>query len=190
VLGESDVDVVGQVPDADALVEALEESSPDVVILDARIACATRPDGGTVVDRLRQSGRGVLVLSPDVETAAAVGSEPGVGNLLKDRIADPAELADAIRRVVRGETVVDAQIVSGLVKRGRSETDRLTRREREVLALMAEGRSNQGIGERLFLGPKAVETHVRNIFMKLSLEPAADDHRRVLAVIAYLRSAR
>jgi DNA-binding NarL/FixJ family response regulator len=117
--------------------------------------------------------------------------EGGVGYLLKDRVADFDELTEAIRRIARGGTVIDSTIVATLVGRTRASSpiESLTPREREVLALMAEGRSNRGIAERLVVTEKTVETHVANILGKLGLEEAADDHRRVLAVLAYLRAA-
>jgi DNA-binding NarL/FixJ family response regulator len=136
----------------------------------------------------------VLVLSQYVETQHAVrlleSSSDGVGYLLKDRVGDVDELADAVRRVARGGSVIDPEVVSQLVRRRRAADplEPLTEREREVLALMAEGRSNQAISERLFLSSKTVETHVGHIFDKLGLLPTADDHRRVLAVIALLRA--
>ena len=114
----------------------------------------------------------------------------GVGYVLKDRVGDPDELEDAVRRVARGGSVIDPAVVAELLsrRRGAGPLDELTEREREVLMLMAEGRSNQAICERLFVAPKTVEAHIASIFSKLDLLPAADDHRRVLAVLAYLRA--
>jgi DNA-binding NarL/FixJ family response regulator len=133
------------------------------------------------------------VLSQYVETEFALrlvtDGGGGVGYLLKDRVADVREFAESLRRVARGGSVIDPEVVALLVnrRRARGPLDDLTDREREVLALMAEGRSNQAICDRLFVTPKTVETHIASIFSKLELLPAPDDHRRVLAVLAYLR---
>ena len=137
---------------------------------------------------------GVLVLSQYVETDYAIQlvseGAAGLGYLLKDRVSNVQEFADAVRRVAAGGSVIDPDVVSRLVGRARTTNpiDALSERERDVLALMAEGRSNQAISERMFLAPKTVEGHVRNIFSKLGLADAPDDHRRVLAVLTFLRS--
>lgn len=194
MLEESGFEIVGLASDEARLLQLVAEASPDVVVTDV---CFT-PTGheGQAVAGIRSEHPdvGVLVLSQDVDVRAASSlfseSSRGVGYLLKTRVADVGQLAEAIRRVANGDSVLDPEVATRLVQpRGeRQPVNDLTTREREVLALMAEGRSNQAISERLFLSAKAVEAHVRNIFIKLGLEPAADDHRRVLAVIAYLRS--
>ncbi len=143
--------------------------------------------------RASHPGIAILVLSQYVETRYAVDllrEDPsGIGYLLKDRVTRVADLADAVRRVAAGGSVIDPEVVARLLGRPRrhSPLDELTPREREILGLMAEGRSNQAIADRLVLELKTVEGHVRSIFGKLGLEPAAEDHRRVLAVLAYLR---
>jgi DNA-binding NarL/FixJ family response regulator len=137
---------------------------------------------------------GVLVLSQYVETHHAMNllaeSPAGIGYVLKDRVANVADFADSVRRVSRGQSVIDPEVVAQLLRRRRGGgMDELTDRERQVLQHMAEGRSNQAICEQLFLSPKTVEGHIGNIFSKLGLLPQDDDHRRVLAVLAYLRSS-
>jgi DNA-binding NarL/FixJ family response regulator len=197
VLADAGFDVTGQVGDADRLLTRVRADPPDIVVVDIRMPPTQTNEGLVAARRLREEhpGVGVLVLSQFVEThyAMALMEERagGVGYLLKDRVADIEEFADAVRRVGRGESVIDRSVVALLLgrRRTRSPLDDLTEREREVLSLIAEGRSNQGICSKLFLTPKTVETHVRNIFMKLDLAPGAEDHRRVLAVLAYLRSS-
>jgi DNA-binding NarL/FixJ family response regulator len=188
LLIEAGLEVVGATGDADGLLRAIEADRPEVAIIDAGLS--------SVAEQIRSRfpDVAVLVLSADPVAAQAVTllsqSGGGIGYLLKGRISNIEELTGAIRRVAEGQPVVDPQVVSGLVdeptKPGALEA--LTEREQQVLALMAEGHSNQAIAERLFLGPKTVETHVGRIFTKLGLESAGDIHRRVLAVIAYLRS--
>ena len=153
-------------------------------LIPKRAAEAIRKELGTAV--------GILVLSQHVEPSFALrlvsDGAGGVGYLLKDRITDLDDFADAIRRIAKGGSVIDPAVVAVLVgRRARVPLDDLTERERAVLALMAEGRSNQAIGDRLSMARKTVEAHIANIFSKLELQPAADDHRRVLAVLAHLR---
>jgi DNA-binding NarL/FixJ family response regulator len=169
--------------------------SPDVAIVDIRMPPTHTDEGLRAAQEIREKhpGVGVLVLSQYVEPAYAMEllaeSAEGVGYLLKDRISDVGEFADAVRRVGDGGSALDPTIVSQLVgrRRGDGPLDELTPREREVLGLMAEGRSNQGIAERLVVTERAVEKHVTSIFSKLRLPAATADHRRVLAVLAYLR---
>jgi DNA-binding NarL/FixJ family response regulator len=169
---------------------------PDVAVVDIRMPPTHTDEGLRAAQEIREKhpGVGVLVLSQYVEPAYAMEllaeSAEGVGYLLKDRIADVGEFADAVKRVADGGSALDPTIVSQLVGRRRSDDpiDQLTPREREVLGLMAEGRSNQGIAERLVVTERAVEKHVTSIFGKLRLPAAPEDHRRVLAVLAYLRS--
>ncbi len=198
VLTDADVEVVASVGDADALHAAVFAEHPDAVIVDVRMP-PTHTDEGTraaLALRERYPEIGVLVLSNVVEARHALtlfrNSPEGFGYLLKDRVVDVDEFVDAVRRVARGGTVVDADVVAELLGRTREDDplSELTPREREVLGLMAEGCSNSAICGRLFLSPKTVETHVKNIFLKLGLLPAPDDHRRVLAVLLYLESGR
>jgi DNA-binding NarL/FixJ family response regulator len=196
LFAEAGFDVVAVTGDADSVLELVDKHRPDVAVLDIRMP-PTHTDEGLRAAfniRLQYPEVGILVLSQYVETAYATrlmadGAE-GVGYLLKDRVSDVAELADAVRRVASGGCVIDPHVVSRLLGRPRlaSGLDRLSERERAVLALMAEGRSNHSIAERLFMSEKTVESHVRAIFTKLDLSPSGDDHRRVLAVVQYLRA--
>ena len=195
LLDDSGFRVVGTAGTAEELLRRVELGRPDVAIVDIRMP-PTKTDEGLVAAReIRRAhpSVGVLVLSHYVESHYAMRlleehSERS-GYLLKDRISDVAVLVDALHRIDEGECVVDPTIVSRLLKRPREEgpLDELTDREVEVLALMAEGHSNEGIRKRLVLSPKTVETHVRHILSKLEIGEAPDHHRRVLAVLAYLR---
>jgi DNA-binding NarL/FixJ family response regulator len=196
MLSEHGFDVIARVGKAEELLAVLSSEVPDVVVTDVRLPSRSASDGADIAGELKRShpGVGVLLLSQDIDVQGGsrlISEAPkGVGYLLKDRVTDVIQLGEAIRRVAGGESVLDPEVAGRLVRprKERDPLDDLTPREREVLGLMAEGRSNQAISERLFLSGKAVEGHVRNIFAKLNLEPAADDHRRVLAVIAFLRS--
>jgi DNA-binding NarL/FixJ family response regulator/class 3 adenylate cyclase len=187
--------VVDQAGDADELMAKVRTVKPDLVITDIRMPPTNTTEGLDAAREIRAelSSVGVLVLSQYVEARHAVklleGAPDGIGYLLKDRVSDVSEFADAARRVARGGSVIDPEVVAALLGRARtrSPVEELTDREREILALMAEGRSNQAISERLYLSPKTVEAHVAHIFSKLGLLPAADDHRRVMAVVMYLR---
>ncbi|HEY6379264.1 MAG TPA: response regulator transcription factor [Candidatus Dormibacteraeota bacterium] len=195
LLAEGGFEVAGQAGDAAELLRLVRADPPDAVIVDVRMPPTHTVEGLVAAEQIRTEypGVGVLVLSQYIETHHAMrllGSSPqGIGYLLKDRVADLGELTDALRRVGRGGSALDPEVVATLVgrRRARDPIEELTERERDVLTLMAEGRSNQAIGQRLFLSPKTVETHVRAIFMKLDLEEAPDDNRRVLAVLAFLR---
>lgn len=196
LLIEAGFEVVGTAGDAEEALRLVEECKPDVAVLDIRMPPTHTDEGLRAAHEIRQTHPDVaiLVLSQYVETSYAVrlmneGTE-GIGYVLKDRVADVAELADAVRRVGAGGCVVDPQVVGRLLGRKRPEQalDRLSERERDVLGLMAEGRSNHSIAERLFMSEKTVESHVRSIFTKLDLMPSGDDHRRVLAVLRYLRA--
>jgi DNA-binding NarL/FixJ family response regulator len=197
VLADNGFVVAGQAGDAEGLHAAVERESPDVVVTDIRMPPTGTNEGLVAAQRIRAEhpGVGVLVLSQYVETRQAVkllqNAPQRVGYLLKDRVSDIAEFTDAVRRIARGGSVIDPEVVGQLLRR-RGEDSALaglTGREQDILALMAQGRSNRAISERLFLSPKTVETHVGAIFTKLGLLPAADDHRRVLAVLTYLKNA-
>jgi len=197
LLTEAGYDVVGKVGTAEELRRKIEVAHPDVAIVDIKMPPTYTDEGLVAAQEIREShpGIGVLVLSHYVESRYALRlieqHSGGTGYLLKERISDLAILTDALGRLRDGECVVDPTIVSRLVNRARhpGRLDELTEREREVLALLAEGRSNKGICDRLFLSPKTVEAHVKHIFMKLGVEVSPDDHRRVLAVLAYLRTS-
>jgi DNA-binding NarL/FixJ family response regulator len=195
ILAEAGFDVVGQAGNADELMLKVRSYSPDVAVVDIRMPPTHTDEGLKAAQEIREKhpGVGVLVLSQYIEPAYAMEllahSAEGVGYLLKDRVSDVNEFADAVRRVADGGSALDPAIVSQLVGRRRSDDPlgELTAREREVLGLMAEGRSNQGIADRLVVTERAVEKHVTSIFSKLKLPAATADHRRVLAVLAYLR---
>jgi DNA-binding NarL/FixJ family response regulator len=198
LLGEAGFDVVGQAGDVDELLALIEQASPDVALIDIRMPPTFSDEGIRALATIRErhgDAIGVLVLSHHTEPAFALrlleDGARGTGYLLKDRVADLEDLADAVRRVARGGTVVDPAVVAPLLGARRGTPDplaELTEREREVLALMAEGRSNQAIADRIFVTGKTVEAHIASIFSKLGLLPAPDDHRRVLAVLTFLES--
>jgi DNA-binding NarL/FixJ family response regulator len=199
LLRENEIEVVAQVQDGPGLLRAIAGHQPDLAIVDVRLPPSFHDEGllAAIEARRRQPDLGVLVLSQYVETAYAselIGENTaGIGYLLKERIGDVRAFLDALERVAAGGTVLDRQVVTQLLApRGGSgdALSRLTAREREVLELMAEGRSNTAIAESLFVTPGAVEKHITNIFAKLDLQACHDDHRRVLAVLAYLRVAR
>lgn len=197
MLSDAGFDIVGEAGDVQELMEVVETTAPDVVVIDIRMPPTHTDEGIAAAREIRASHPdvAVLVLSQYLETVYAIqllsGNTAGVGYLLKDRVGNVEELADAIRRVANGESVIDPDVVSRLVAKHRERDPLavLSQREREVLELMAEGRSNQAIAQRLFLSPKTVETYVRNIFQKLNIAETAEDHRRVLAVLSYLRQA-
>jgi DNA-binding NarL/FixJ family response regulator len=195
ILEDAGFDVVGQAGTAEELMLKVRSYSPAVALIDIRMPPTHTDEGLRAAREIREHypETGVLVLSQYVEADYALDllaeSAEGVGYLLKDRVADVAEFAAAVRRVGEGGSALDPEVVAQLVGRRRKDDPLadLTPREREVLELMAEGRSNQAISERLFITQRAVEKHVTSIFGKLRLPAAAGDHRRVLAVLAYLR---
>jgi DNA-binding NarL/FixJ family response regulator len=196
LLGEAGFEVVAQAGDADELVREVSAHRPDVAVVDIRMPPTETDDGlrAAIEIRRRMPQTGVLVLSQYLEEGYALelvaDSAEGTGYLLKDRVADVERFADSVRRVGEGGSALDPEVVAHLLGRRRRDDPlaRLTEREREVLALMAEGRSNQAIAEQLVVTERAVEKHVTSIFGKLALMPAAADHRRVLAVLTFLRS--
>jgi DNA-binding NarL/FixJ family response regulator len=190
---EAGFETVGAYGDADALLAEVGDLRPDVVVLDVRMPPTYRDEGVRAAIRVRSEhpGVGVLLLSQYVEGTYAQellsAGEGGVGYLLKDRVASLDELKDAITRVADGGTVLDPQVVRELLVRRTDPLESLTPRENEVLQLMAEGRTNAGIASRLVIGVGAVEKNVTAIFQKLGLEDSGTDHRRVLAVLAFLQ---
>jgi DNA-binding NarL/FixJ family response regulator len=196
LLEEDGIEVVGQAVDGDDLLLKVRSYKPDVAIVDIRMPPSLTDEGARAAEQIRseQPGVGILMLSQVIDASFALRffteHPEGFGYLLKDRVLEVDDFVDAVRRVARGGTAVDPEVVTQLLGRRRPDDplSELTDREREILALMAEGRSNAGIGHKLFLSPKTVETHVHRVFRKLGLEAGQDDNRRVLAVIAYLRS--
>jgi DNA-binding NarL/FixJ family response regulator len=196
LLSESGFDVVAQSGNAEDLLRHVAMHKPAVAVVDIRMPPTQTDEGLRVAQEIRANHPdvGVLVLSQHVEPAYAMEllaeSAEGVGYLLKDRVSDVDDFAAAVRRVAEGGSALDPALVTQLVgrRRKRDPIDELTPRERDVLELMAEGRSNQAIGERLFVTPRAVEKHITSIFGKLRLPQASEDHRRVLAVLAFLRA--
>lgn len=194
LLQEAGFTMCAQVGDAEALHAALERERPDVAIVDVRMPPSYTDEGlrAALELRRRHPGVAVLVLSQYVEERYAAellaGHPRGIGYLLKDRVADFDEFLDALRRVADGQTVLDPEVVSQLMaRRGADPVDQLTRRENDVIRLMAEGRSNSGIAGELVVSESAVAKHVNSIFTKLGIEIVDGDHRRVLAVLRYLR---
>ncbi|HEU4356336.1 MAG TPA: response regulator transcription factor [Actinomycetota bacterium] len=200
LLGDAGFEVVGQAADADELLTLIRAAPadriPEVAVIDIRMPPTHTTEGLAAAAAIREEypGIGVLVLSQYVETEHAMDlladGTGGTGYLLKDRVADLETFRDSVRRVGEGGSAVDPEVIAQLVRRQRAPDPvaELTDREREVLALMAEGRSNRAIATELWLSEKTVEAHVRAIFTKLGLAPAADENRRVLAVLAFLRS--
>jgi DNA-binding NarL/FixJ family response regulator len=196
LLREADVDVLAEAENADDLLRHVRVDRPDVVIVDIRMPPTHTDEGLVAAQRIRAEYQdvGVLVLSQYVEPSYAMrlleDHPERVGYLLKERIFDVAILVDALRRIGDGETVIDPTIVSRLVGRRRREDplEELTPREKEVLGLVAEGLSNRAIAARLFVTDRTVEAHVKQIFAKLGLEANPESHRRVLAVLTYLRA--
>jgi DNA-binding NarL/FixJ family response regulator len=195
LLRDNGFEVVAAVRDGDALVHAVARERPEVAIVDIRLPPSFRDEGVRAALELRERNpeTAILVVSQYVESTYATellaDGRGGVGYLLKDRIMEVTDFVDAVRRVAKGGTALDPEVVAQLFSRRRVDgpLERLTPREREVLGLMAEGRSNAAIAEQLVLTTGAVEKHVANIFMKLKLPPSETDNRRVLAVLAYLQ---
>jgi DNA-binding NarL/FixJ family response regulator len=197
LLREAGFEVAGLAADGGELLEQVERYGPDVAIVDIRMPPTHTDEGlqAAKVIRQRHPGVGILVLSQHVHARYALellsNGTDGVGYLLKERVSDLAELASSVRRVGEGGSVLDEAVVGELVsrrRRGSDPVEELTDRERDVLALMAEGRSNKAIAERLFVTEHTVEKHVKNIFATLRLPPSPDDHRRVLAVVTFLNA--
>jgi DNA-binding NarL/FixJ family response regulator len=196
LLEEAGFDVVGEAATPDELLLKVRSFSPDVAIVDIRMPPTYSDEGLRAAQQIRREHPkvGVLLLSQYIEIGLAMklfaDSAEGMGYLLKDRVSDLDEFAAAVRRVAQGDSAIDPTIVSQLLGRRRPDNplERITPREREVLELMAQGRSNQAIADRLVISLRAAEKHVSNIFDKLGLPGNADDHRRVLAVLTFLRA--
>jgi DNA-binding NarL/FixJ family response regulator len=196
LLQEGGFEVVGQAGDAEELLRKVNAHRPDVAVVDVRMPPTHTDEGLRAAAEIRQRfpETAVLVLSQIIETGSALEllteSAEGIGYLLKDRVADIDRFTESVRRVAEGGSALDPEVVSTLLGRRRRDDPlaSVTPREREVLALMAEGRSNQAIAEAMVVTERAIEKHVTSIFGKLGLAPTAEDHRRVLAVLAYLRA--
>ena len=196
LLGDAGMDIVGQAGDFDDLMRKVRAHKPDVAVVDIRMPPTHTDEGLRAAHLIREElpDTGVLVLSQYVEEGYAMDlladSAEGVGYLLKDRVADVERFVDSVRRVADGGSALDPEVVSQMLGRRRAEDPlaELTPREREVLGLMAEGRSNHAIAEELVVTERAVEKHVTGIFSKLDLGPTPEDHRRVLAVLTYLKA--
>jgi DNA-binding NarL/FixJ family response regulator len=194
LLRDAGLDVVGQADDGETLLQIVRDQRPDVAIVDIRMPPSHTDEGLRAAREIRSRypRTGVMVLSQYLEPTYAMRliehTPGGVGYLLKERVGRVEQLVDAVHRVAAGECVIDRAVVDDLLGgRTGDPVAQLTRREREILALMAEGRSNQGICRELWLSPKTVETHCRSVFAKLGMAGGAEDNRRVLAVLAYLR---
>ena len=196
VLNEAGFEIAGAYGDAESMLAELETVAPDLAVLDVRMPPTFRDEGVRAAIRARSllPEVGILLLSQYVEVAYAQellsSGRGGVGYLLKDRVASLGELQDAVERIAAGGTVLDPEVVAQLLGRRQNPLTTLTPRELEVLALMAEGRTNAAIAQQLVIGVGAVEKNVTAIFQKLSLEDSGSDHRRVLAVLAWLQSAQ
>jgi DNA-binding NarL/FixJ family response regulator len=196
LLRDAGVDVIAQIAGADELLLEIGSYQPDVAIIDVRMPPTHTDEGLRAAEEIRRRYPhiGILILSQYVEVGIATRllseSAAGIGYLLKDRVTNLEDFMAALRRVAEGGSVLDPQVVSQLLTKGRSgdhPLNLLTPREREVIELVAEGRSNKGIGERLVITERAVQKHVTSIFLKLDLQQSDDDHRRILAVLAYMR---
>jgi DNA-binding NarL/FixJ family response regulator len=195
LLTENAIEVVDQVADADALLRSVRDLRPDVALVDIRMPPTHTDEGLRAAREIRSRypDTAILVLSqhlePDYALQLVEAKPERVGYLMKERVGRIDQLLDAVQRVAAGECVVDRSVVDDLLARRRrvDPIEELTSREREILALMAEGRSNQGICRALWLSPKTVETHIRGAFSKLGIAAAPEDNRRVLAVLAYLQ---
>jgi DNA-binding NarL/FixJ family response regulator len=196
LLGDAGLEIVGQAENADQLLRLVRDQRPDIAIVDIRMPPSQSDEGLVAAREIRalHPETGVLVLSQHLEPRYALQlieqSPERVGYLLKERVGRTEELIDALNRIDAGECVIDRQVVRELMERKRAHDplSRLSQREREILELMAEGRSNQGICQTLWLSPKTIETHIRNLFLKLGLNEAPLDNRRVLAVLTLLRT--
>jgi len=196
LLADAGHDIVARVPDAVTLLDAVRRHRPDLAIVDVRMPPDRTDDGARAAMELRREHPelGIVLLSQHIETSHSVHlvSSGGFGYLLKDRVLDVDDFLDALRRVAAGGSALDPEVVSRLIgtTSAHAPMQALTSRERDVLALMAEGHTNAGIARRLWVTERTVETHVANILMKLGLDGTAEGHRRVLAVLRFLESTR